>query len=371
MAATREPGALGRGELPAEGTDMTSDRIGWGVIGTGDVASSFARDIALLPDEARLAAVGSRDPARARDFADRHGFGAAYGSYAELVADPGVDIVYVATPHSDHLESARLALRADRPVLVEKPLTLNAHETGELLELARARGLFLMEAVWMRTSPLIRRAAELVAAGEIGQLRHVAADFGFAFAGPDSHRLLDPAVGGGAVLDLGVYPVHAVNLFLGEPTDLHAFGSTARTGVESHTAALLTYAATADRPPATATVICSLETTMPSSLEIYGTRGRIMIDRFFLRPAEMAVFRGTDPDTEPEVMITQWPGGGYTFEAQEVMRCLRAGTSESPLVPWADTRAVARTLDRWLAAVGSPLAATRPAVDADTEPTAS
>lgn len=332
----------------------TSDRIGWGVIGTGDIASSFARDLALLPEEARLVAVGSRDQSRARDFADRHGFGAAYGSYAELVADPSVDIVYVATPHSDHLASARLALEAGKPVLVEKPLTLKASDTEELVELARARGLFLMEAVWMRTSPLIRRAAELVAAGEIGQLRHVSANFGFAFDGPDTHRLLDPAVGGGAILDLGVYPAHAANLFLGEPTALHASGSTARTGVDSHTAALLTLAATADRPPATATLICSLETTMPASLEIYGSAGRIMIDKFFLRPAEMAVYRGTEPGTEPEIMITQWPGGGYTFQAQEVMRCLRAGDVESPLVPWADTVAVARTLDRWLAAVVEP-----------------
>jgi predicted dehydrogenase len=321
------------------------------VIGTGEIASTYARDLALLPEEARLVAVGSRRRERAQSFADAHGFTRAYGSYAELVDDPEVDVVYVATPHHDHLGSARLALEAGKPVLVEKPLTLDAGQTEQLIDLARDRGVFLMEAVWMRTSPLIRRAAEIVAAGEIGRLRHLSANFGFAFDGPDSHRLLDPAQGGGAILDLGVYPVHAANLFLGEPSAVYGFGSHAGTGVESHAAALLTFDAEQDRPPTTAAVVCSLETSMPTSLEIYGTRGRIMIDTFFIRPAEIAVFRGTGPDVQPEVMITQWPGGGYTFQAQEVMRCLRNGQTESALVPWADTLAVARTLDDWLTAV--------------------
>ena len=351
-------------------TSGTSDQIGWGVIGTGEIASSFVSDLALLPDEARLAAVGSRDQARAQRFADRYGFDTAYGSYAELVADEGVDVVYVATPHPHHLASARLALEAGLPVLVEKPLTVSGHDTQQLVDLAQDRGLFLMEAVWTRTHPLIRQAAELVAAGEIGPVRHLSADFGFVFDGPDGHRLLDPDLGGGAILDAGVYPAHAANLFLGEPSALLAFGHTARTGVDSHSAALQTYPSTPDEPAATAALLCSLETSLANRLAIYGTTGRIMIDTFFLRPAEMTVFRGTGRDAEPEVMETQWPGRGYTFQAQEVMRCLRQGVLESPLVPWADTLAVARTLDRWMAALApggdvEPDADT--AIDTDTE----
>jgi predicted dehydrogenase len=212
----------------------------------------------------------------------------------------------------------------------------------------------LMEAVWMRTNPLIRQAAAIVASGELGPVRHVAASFGFAFGGPASHRLLDPAQAGGAILDAGLYPVHAVNLFLGEPAQLLGFGSHAATGVDAHTAALLAYPATADRPAATATVVSTLELALPNRLEVDCARGRIMIDGFLIKPEELVVIRSDG--SEPEVMITQLPGRGYTFQAAEVMRCRRAGETESAMVPWADTLAVARTLDRWLDAVGPPAA---------------
>jgi predicted dehydrogenase len=212
-----------------------------------------------------------------------------------------------------------------------------------------------MEALWTRTNPLLRKAAELAASGDLGVIRHVSADFGFAFRGSSTHRLLDPVLAGGAILDAGVYPLHAVNLFLGEPAELCGFGSHAATGVDSHAAAVLSYPATDDRPAATATVICSLEADLPTSLHVYGSFGRIMINDFFIRPKEMLVYRGRHRDVAPEVMVTQWLGGGYTFQAQEVMRCLRAGEVESPMVPWRDSLAVSRTLAVWQAAVGDAL----------------
>lgn len=328
-------------------------RIGWGILGTGHIASVLARDLALLPDEAELVAVGSRRPESAQAFADEHGFARAHGSYTELAADPNVDVVYVASVHNDHFPSAQLCLEAGKAVLVEKPLAVSADQAEELVALARERGLFLMEAMWTRTHPLIRRAAEIAHDGEIGLIRHVAADFGFAFDGPATHRLLDPDQAGGAIWDAGVYPVHAVNLILGEPDRVLGYGGHAATGVEDHAAALLTFGATADRAPATAAVVCSLAVRFPTRLGIYGTRGRIMIDDFFIRPAEMLIFRGNDDNTVPEVLVTQWPGGGYTFQAAEVMRCLRAGQVESALVPWASSLAVARTLDAWRASVGT------------------
>jgi predicted dehydrogenase len=207
-----------------------------------------------------------------------------------------------------------------------------------------------MEAVWTRTHPLIRRAAELVRSGELGDIRHVSASFGFAFDGDETHRLVDPAQAGGAILDLGVYPVHGVNLFLGEPDQVLGSGSHASTGVDSHAAALLTYPATEHRAAATASVLCTLEATVPTRLEVLCREGRVLIDNF-IRPPEISVYRGNDREVEPEVLVTQWPGGGYTFEAQEVMRCLRAGELQSPLVPWGDTLASMRTLERWRAAV--------------------
>jgi predicted dehydrogenase len=335
-------------------TDSANNRVGWGILSTGHIASVFARDLALLPDEAALVAVGSRRLDTAAEFAQTYGFERAYGSAAELAADPDVDVVYVASPHSDHLAGARACLEGGKAVLVEKPLTTDPELTDELLALAADRGLFCMEAMWTRIHPLIRRAAELVHGGELGTVRHVSASFGFAFDGPDTHRLLDPAQAGGAILDAGVYPVHAVQLFLGEPDQVLGFGDHhARTGVDSHAAGLLTYPATADRPAATASVLCTLEAKLPNRLEIYCSDGHILVDEFFLRPASIKIFRGNERDAEPEVLVAQWPGGGYTFQAQEVMRCLRAGELESPLVPWAETQAVSRTLSRWSAAVDS------------------
>ena len=329
-------------------------RIRWGILSTGHIASVLTRDLALLPDEAEVVAVGSRSLDKAQRFAAEHQIPRAYGSYAELAADPEVDVIYVASTHNDHLGSARLCLEAGKAVLVEKPLTVSATETEELIELAGEQGLFLMEALWSRTNPLLRQAAQIVQSGELGAIRHVNASFGFAFRGDESHRLLDPDQAGGAIFDLGVYPVHGVNLFLGEPSELYGFGTLAPTGVEAHAAALLTFAATKSRPPATASIACSLEADLPFRLEVLCTDGSLRFDNFLL-PSELTLTRGIGPDANKETLVTQWPGGGYTFEIGEVNRCLRAGELESPLVPWRDTLAVARTLDRWLLSIFPPL----------------
>ncbi len=333
-------------------TDADVPTTGWGILSTGHIASVLAKDLALLPDEAALVAVASRSADKAAAFAEEYGFRRSHGSYEDLAADPDVDEVYVATPHNDHYRSAKLCLEGGKAVLVEKPLTVEPEQAEELLALAAERGLFVMEAMWTRTHPLIRHAAELVASGELGEVRHVDAQFGFAFDGPESHRLLDPAQAGGAILDAGVYPVHGVNLFLGEPEEVFGYGTSASTGVDDHAAALLTYPATSERGAATASILCTLRADLPNRLSVYCTKGRVMFDDMFLRPAELSVYReGVDA---PEELVASWPGGGYTFEAQEVMRCLRAGDVESPLVPWADTLAVSRTLSRWQDAVGAP-----------------
>lgn len=338
-------------------TDLVSrhhDPIRWGILSTGHIASVLTRDLALLPEEAVVTAVGSRSLGKAEQFAAEHQIPRAHGSYAELAADADVDVVYVASTHNDHVASARLCLEAGKAVLVEKPLTVSAAETEELVDLAGERGLFLMEALWSRSNPLLRRAAEIVHSGELGAIRHVNASFGFAFHGEESHRLLDPDQAGGAVLDQGVYPVHGVNLFLGEPDQLHGFGTFAPTGVESHAAALLTFAATEFRPPATASISASLEADLPHRLEVLCTNGSVRLENF-LRPPEMALVRGIGEEREEETLVTSWPGAGYTFQIQEVNRCLRVGDLESPLVPWRDTLAVARTLDRWLLSIFPPI----------------
>lgn len=326
------------------------DRIGWGILGAGHIAGVFAADLALLPEEAELVAVGSRSQQKADEFAGKYGFARGYGTYAELIADDAVDVIYIASVHSDHFESARMCLEAGKAVLVEKPLTVSAARANILTTWARKHGLFLMEAMWTRTNPLIRQAKEMVAGGEIGDIKHVAASFGFTFDGPESHRLLDPDQAGGGILDLGVYPVHGVELFLGEPDRVIGYGNPAATGVDTHASAVLGYEARDGLPAATASVTCSLEANLPTRLEIFGTAGQVIIDDF-IRPPEIAVRRGTDPDAKPEILINEWPGGGYTYQAQEVMRCLREGELESPMVPWQSTLTCMRILDRWIAGV--------------------
>jgi predicted dehydrogenase len=331
----------------------TLPRIRWGILSTGHIAGVFARDLALLPDEAVLAAVASRTIDKAEAFAAEYGFERAHGSYAELASDPDIDVVYIASPHNDHATSARLCLEGGKAVLIEKPLTTSAAETTELIDLARDRGLFLMEALWTRTNPLMRKAAQVVADGELGPVRHVEVSFGFRFTGDADHRLLNPDLAGGAILDLGVYPVHMVNLFLGEPADLLGTGHRASTGVDAHAAAVLRYPATADRPAATATVLATLETDPANRTVVYCADGRIEIGNV-VKPESITIVRGSGEDARAEEVVTQLTGGGYTLQAQEVMFRLRSGELESPLVPWQDTAAVARTLDRWLAVVDAP-----------------
>src|SRR6476661_7909325 len=181
------------------------DTIGWGVLGPGRIARSLAADLMLVP-EAELVATGSRVLGRAEAFAAEFG-GRAHGSYEALVADPAVDVVYVATPHALHDAHARLALEAGKAVLCEKPMTLDAASTAALFAEASSRGLFLMEAMWMATHPMIRTLLRLLGTGEYGAPRQVHADLGFVVDAHPTDRLLDPAMGAGALLDMGIYPL--------------------------------------------------------------------------------------------------------------------------------------------------------------------
>ncbi len=323
-------------------------RIRWGILGTGHIADVFASDLALLTDEAELAAVASRDDQRAARFAAAHGFARSYGSYSELAADPEVDVCYVASPHPDHYPTARCCLEAGKAVLVEKPLTTNPDDTAELISIARDRGLFLMEALWTRTNPLLRQIAELARTQVIGPIRHLQLNFGFCFTGSSDHRLLNPELGGGAILDLGVYPAHIAQLLLGEPASIAGAGHLAATGVDAHATAILDYPAISARSAATAVLTATLEADLKTSGTVYGETGRLEIDHL-VKPTSVRLVRSsTEIDgEESSEYVTQLPGRGYTLQAQEVMQRLRFGAVESELVPWQDTLAVARTLARW------------------------
>ncbi|RKN38126.1 Gfo/Idh/MocA family protein [Streptomyces hoynatensis] len=319
----------------SERGDLAARPVRWGILATGSIAARLAGDLAGLPD-AEAVAVGSRSPAAAEAFARRFGIPRAHGDWASLAADPEVDVVYVATPHSAHHRAVATCLEAGKPVLCEKPFTLNAAQAKELVALAERRGVFLMEAMWMYCNPAVRRMRELVREGAIGEVRAVQADFGIDLPYDPAHRLLDPALGGGALLDLGVYPVSFAHLLLGEPTEVAAWARL-RGGVDLTTGMVLGHAS-----GAWATLSCSLTADTPRTAAVTGSAGRIEFARGFFSAGGFVLHR---QGREPEEITVPGPADTFVHQIAEVVRCLRAGERESPLVPWEGSLAVMRTLD--------------------------
>ena len=311
--------------------------INWGILATGKIAHKFATDLTLLPD-ARIAAVGSRSLESAQQFADAYGAARAHPSYEALAADDGVDIVYAASPHGLHHEHVTMLLDAGKHVLCEKPLTLNAEDAAGLFRLARERGLFLMEAMWMACHPVIREVRRRAQEGDFGTLRHLTAALGFVVTAGPEDRLLNPALGGGALLDMGIYPLTLAHLFLGEPTHLTATAILSEQGVDLDVAIAGQYAG------ALASMSASMTSQPPRSATIATDRGLLELPAQFHSPAH-AVWHPADGDAvridPPEPIL----GQGYGNEAAEAMRCVREGLLESPMVPAAQTLSVMRQLD--------------------------
>jgi predicted dehydrogenase len=315
---------------------MTDQKVRWGIVATGGIAEKFASDLALV-EGAELAAVGSRSLENAQSFAKRFGFERVHGSYAELAADPDVDVVYVATPHAFHYDAAMLCVEAGKHVLVEKPITLDLPSAARLIEAARSRNVFLMEAMWMRINPAIRKIVELVEAGAIGWISTVTADFGLQGPFPPEHRLRARELGGGALLDTGVYPVHLAHLLLGAPTSVQSWAHLTPERVDENTGILLGYEA-----GAVAALTASINGESPNIATITGSEGRIDVPHGFHMPKSFTLTR---PGREPETFDFPWPGFGYQFEAAEVQARIQAGDLESPLMPHATTLEVMSLLD--------------------------
>lgn len=325
---------------------MTAENVRWGILATGGIAAAFTADLVDLPD-ADVVAVASRREDTAKAFADRFGIPRAYGDWESLARDEDVDVVYVATPHSTHRAAAGLCLANGRNVLCEKPFTLNVREAEELVALSREHGRFLMEAMWMYCNPVIRRLKALVEDGAVGEVRTVQADFGLAGPFPPSHRLRDPAQGGGALLDLGVYPVSFAQLLLGEPADVTARAVLSDEGVDLQTGALLSW-----EGGAIASVHCSIVGGTSNTAYVTGSQGRIDIPNGFFYPDRFVLHRdGKDPE-EFVADPADGPRNSFRHEAREVMRALRSGETESPVVPLDGTLAVMRTLDAVRAHIG-------------------
>lgn len=319
---------------------ITADRpIRWGFLGTGGIAASMAAD--LHHGNNMLYAVAARDADRAAAFAARFDASHSHGDYRSVVEDPDVDIVYIATTHPFHRDQALMAIDAGKHVLIEKPLTLNAAHAREVLTAARDKGVFAMEAVWMRANPLILKAQELVAQGVIGDVVAVHADFSIEVQFDPAHRLFDLDNGGGALLDLGVYPMHFAWLFLGRPDTQQVLGTLSPTGSDATVALQWGYDA-----GATAQLRCATTASTPGRATIAGTAGSISVEPWFLNPRRLVV---TTSEGESRVDGDET---AYGPQIEEVERCLRAGLLESPRVPHADTIAILELIDQARADLG-------------------
>ena len=322
-----------------------SEPIRWGIAGPGFIATMFARDLENIPDDAAIVAVGSSRPGGADEFAAEFGVERVHGSYAALAADPEVEAVYVATPHSGHLAAALTAIEAGKHVLVEKPLTLDEREAVRLFDAARANGVFAMEAMWTRFLPHIGRIHELIDAGDLGEIVQVAAEQGIWFdPGHPEHRLYDRRLGGGALLDLGVYSVSLALSILGAPDRITAAANFTKTGVDAQTTAILEYDSGAQ-----AITTSTLSAWTRTGAVIAGTRARIEIEPRWMMPSDFTLITRDGARTE---FPNDYVGHGLREEAVEVARCIRAGLLESPRMPHAFSLLAMRTMDAVRAQIG-------------------
>jgi dihydrodiol dehydrogenase / D-xylose 1-dehydrogenase (NADP) len=325
-------------------------KIRWGILSTGGIADSFVRGLRFCPD-ADVAAVGSRTLEAAERFGARLSIPRRHGSYEALAADPDVDVIYVATPHNLHCENTLLGLAAGKHVLCEKPFALNAGQAERMVAAARARGLFLMEAMWTRFIPAVREMGRLLAEGLIGEPRLLEADLGFVAPPNPEGRLFNPALGGGALLDIGIYPVSMAYRLFGPPDRVESLAVLGRTGVDEQSGALFAY-----DDGRLAVLHATLTADAMSDVVVTGTRGRIRLHPPIYKPEALSIALRNLPDAaKPKPAAAshrertlRFPirGNGMNYEAEEVMRCLRERRLESADLPLDESLAIMRTLDR-------------------------
>jgi predicted dehydrogenase len=322
--------------------DDDTPGLRWGILGTGGIATAFATDLANLPSH-RLVAVGSRSDAAAQAFGDRFGVPHRHGSHPALVKDPDVDAVYVATPHPAHAVGALAAIAAGKHVLVEKAFTMDAAQALAIADAAKAAGVVVLEAMWTRFLPHTLRIRELLRQNAIGDVRTVHADHGQWFARDAGNRLFAPELGGGALLDLGIYPVSWASMVLGTPSRVTAVSDPAFTGVDAQTSVIMQYP-----DGAHAVLTSTLEALTPRRAWIAGTEGTIEVDPTFYALTSFTLTRrdGHVERFEPPVLgDEQTHGKGLRFEAAELARCVAQGLPESPHLPLTETISIMETMD--------------------------
>jgi predicted dehydrogenase len=314
-------------------------KIKWGILGCGKIANKFASDLKLV-DDAELFAVASRDLNRGEAFKTQHGVPRLYTNYQEFVNDGELEVVYVATPHGFHYEHVKLCLDHHKAVLCEKAFALNYQQASEMINVARANKVFLMEAFWTRFIPQYQKVLEIIDEGTLGKIKLIQADFGFKASEPVPQRLYDPILGGGALLDIGIYPVFLAQSLLGEPVEIQSMISAYPSGVDEQSLINLKFA-----NGALATLCCTFAADTPVEAMIAGTEGRLHLrNRFHNAIGTIELIKGSEK--AKSLKVKKEKGYGYQFEARHVNECLQRGLTESPVWKFSDTLALMTTLDK-------------------------
>jgi predicted dehydrogenase len=313
-------------------------KYNWAILGCGHIARKFAGDLKLLPN-ANLYAAASRELQKANDFKNEFGFEVAYGSYIEMVNDPKVDAVYIATPHSFHHDHAILCLSHKKAVLCEKAFAINKNEATEMIACAKENNTFLMEAFWTMFQPSFKKAMEILKSGELGKLQIVRSDFAFNAPVIEEKRLYNVSLGGGSLLDIGLYPVFAALTSLGKPKTIKTFAHFSSTGIEESISIIFKYAG-----GEMANLTSSLASHSPTQTEYWFENGYMILNPRWYMPTNITVVKKGE---EPQMYKPHHEGGwGYQYEAAHVMQCLDEGKIESNIMTWQNTLNMMETLDR-------------------------
>ncbi|WP_022884829.1 Gfo/Idh/MocA family protein [Glaciibacter superstes] len=324
-------------------TEENGTAIRWGILATGGIAHAFAGD--LVQSGRALQAVGSRSQESADAFAAEFGIPTAHASYEALVSDPEVDIVYVSTPHPFHADNARLALNAGKHVLIEKPITLNAAEAREIVDLAASKGLLVLEAMWTRFLPHMVRIREIIASGVLGDVHTLMADHTQDITDDPAHRINALELGGGALLDLGIYPISFASALFGKPESVVATATMKDTGVDGQVATIFQYPG-----GQVATTLSASDTKGPNVASILGTEGRIDIDQVWYSPTTFRVLNSANEVIE--TYVSDVSGRGMQFQALEAEQLVRAGKTASDILSPEESVAIMETLDDIRAIIG-------------------
>ena len=309
----------------------------WGIIGPGRIAQKFAASLSLVPN-ATLHAVASRDGHRARQFATAYNAPFSYDNYEALAGNDEIDAVYIATPHSFHHAHVLLCLQNNKAVLCEKPMSVNYSSTMEMVEAAQQKKVFLMEAMWSRFMPIIDKTLQLINEGEIGTLKYLRADFGFVAPFDKDSRLSDLKLGGGSLLDIGVYPLFLALLLMGKPDEIKSFSHIATTGADETTNAILYYST-----GMMANILSSIVAQTPLTAEITGTEGTITLERPWYKGNRLHIRK---KDTITQTISLPEVGNGFEFQVMEVQKCLDEKITESPLMPLSTSLLMSSTVDQ-------------------------